>query len=50
MGVLGNDDLRWSMHNHHDRSPPRDIRASDFIEKGEETEERRPRRDQGLIC
>ena len=50
MGILGNDDIRWSMYNHYGRFPAGDIRAHHFIEKDEETEERRSGRQQGLVC
>ena len=50
MGILGNDDIRRSVHSFHDHLPARDVCASHFIEEKGETEERRPSRKQGLIC
>jgi hypothetical protein len=35
MGLLGNDDVRWSMHDNRDHLPPGDVCACHFIEKKE---------------
>jgi hypothetical protein len=49
MGILGDDDVCRSLHEHHDPPLPRDIRTDHFIEKEAKAEQGRPGRKQEFV-
>jgi hypothetical protein len=49
MDILGDDDVRWSLHDHHDPPFPRDICTHHFIEKEAKAVQGRSGRKQELV-